>query len=486
MSRILLSVLVLAVMMPLRAQEDPAPEAAPATEAEPKPGKLLIEPASAQLLEPITIRVTDVPPDAPVFIKSSLTDQRGRLWVGRAEFLADENGVVDTSKQEPESGTYSGIDPMGLFWSMEPDVPPADQTSFWHTNLAPMAVRLTATLPDGRQLEGFARRVVVKEGVTKEEVREGGVVGNLFLPAGDGPHPALIVLGGTEGGIPSDAYVAQFANAGFVSLGLAYYRTDGVPDQFANIPVEYFGQAADWLRSRPETDPERLGIVGSSTGGIAALLAASKYPSIRAALTFAGGAVVFQSINPDPEGDPIQSTFSSAGEPVPFVAVAAPPPTPENLSSAYYLRVFLGSLYSAPAAEVANATIALEKINGPILMLAGQNDRLLGSAYLSALGYSRLTVADFEKPYDLVSYNGAGHTLGANGLPGTPATVARELLAGNIGYNYGGDPRNNAAAQLHSWRAGIAFLTGHLGKPLEEPEAENTDEEPSASPAAAD
>jgi len=472
MLRVLLSLLVLAVALPTQAQEESAPTASPVGSSTPEPaGKLLIEPSSARLLEPITIRVTEVPPEAPVFLESSLKDQRGRLWTARAEFRADETGTIDTSKQAPVSGTYSGVDPMGLFWSMVPDVPVEEQTTFWHTTLAPMVVKITATLPDGRQLEEFARRVVVDEGVTREEIREEGVVGNLFIPKGEGPHPGLIVLGGTEGGIPSDAYVAQFANAGFVSLGLAYYRTDGVPNQFASIPVEYFGNAAEWLKARPEVAPDRIGIVGSSTGGIAALLAASKYPAIRAAVTFAGGAVVFQSINPDPDGDPIQSTFSYRGEPVPFVAVTAPPPTPENLSSAYYLRVFLGSLYAAPAAEVNAAIIRLESANGPILMLAGQNDRLLGSAYLSALGYSRLTQSSFDKPYDLVSYNGAGHTLGANGLPGTPSTVARELLAGNTGYNYGGDPRNNALAHRHSWEAAIAFLKGHLGKPAAEEES---------------
>lgn len=453
----------------------PEPEASPSPAV--APGKLEVIPASARLDEPITIRLTELEPGTPVTLTTELSDQLGRLWVGRAEFVADEEGVIDTSRQPSLAGSYTGVDPMGLFWSMRFATSGVEATTFWHTNLAPMTVKITASLPGGKLLTGFARRIVVAEGVQKEEIRTAGIVGNLFLPPGEGPHPAVIVLGGTEGGIPSDAYVAQFANRGFVALGLAYYRTEGVPEYFAEIPVEYFIKAATWLEDRPEVDAGRLGIVGTSTGGIAALLAASKHPGFRAVVTFAGGAVLFQSINPDPnDADGAQSTFSFEGKPLPFVAVTAPPPTPENLATAYYLRVFLGSLYAAPVREVEAATINVEDISGPILMLAGQNDRLLGSAYLSALGYTQLTRANFPHPFDLVSYNGAGHTLGASGLPGTPSTVSRELLAGNIGYDYGGDPENNAAAHQHSWAAAMAFLEGHLARaePESEPEAEAT------------
>ena len=42
----------------------------------------------------------------------------GRIAADEAEFVADEHGVVDVSKQQPVGGSYKGISAMGLIWSM--------------------------------------------------------------------------------------------------------------------------------------------------------------------------------------------------------------------------------------------------------------------------------------------------------------------------------------------------------------------------------
>ena len=44
--------------------------------------------------------------------------------------------------------------------------------------------------PDAPALEGTLVQRLAAEGVTRREVREEGLVGTLFLPAGPGPHPA--------------------------------------------------------------------------------------------------------------------------------------------------------------------------------------------------------------------------------------------------------------------------------------------------------
>lgn len=45
------------------------------------------------------------------------------VWRSEAVFLADPYGVVDLSTQAPVSGSYTGVDPMGLFWSRAPVLP---------------------------------------------------------------------------------------------------------------------------------------------------------------------------------------------------------------------------------------------------------------------------------------------------------------------------------------------------------------------------
>src|SRR5713226_2729549 len=67
---------------------------------------------------PTTLRVRGCANAQRVTIRAIAGDTYWR-WASCGTFVADANGVVDIGNQAPISGTYSGIDPMGLFWSMD-------------------------------------------------------------------------------------------------------------------------------------------------------------------------------------------------------------------------------------------------------------------------------------------------------------------------------------------------------------------------------
>ncbi|MEO6847297.1 MAG: acyl-CoA thioester hydrolase/BAAT C-terminal domain-containing protein [Chthoniobacterales bacterium] len=427
-------------------------------------------PSAPLIGEPITVHVNGLNPSEKIQITARLKDELGRIWQSNAFFEADKKGNLDLSKAAAVSGTYSGIDPMGLFWSMQLDPLEKQRSSYWHVSLAPIEVIFKGKRANGPLISGKIIRKISAEGVHKLEIHDHGIVANLFLPAKNEKHPAIIVLGGSEGGIPNDAYVAQFANQGYVALGLAYYKAAGLPSHFSNIPLEYFRNGIDWLKTRPEVDSSRLAIVGSSTGGIAALLCASQYPDLRAVISIIGGPILFQSIDTSSldKASP-QSNFTISGRALPFVPIISPDFTVENLNTAYYLRVFLGSLFASSDDLVQQATIPVEKTNGPILLIGACNDRLLGSSYLNAKAYSRLTEKKFPFPYSAINYEGTGHTLGAAGLPGTPTTINSEIIDPyGVGYEYGGNPKDTARAQTDSWKQVFSFLKEYL------PESKNS------------
>jgi len=56
----------------------------------------------------------------------------------------------------------------------------------------------------------------------------GKLHGYLFLPAGKGPYAAVLVLGGSEGGVPQ-AKAEWLARHGYAALALAYFRYEGLP-----------------------------------------------------------------------------------------------------------------------------------------------------------------------------------------------------------------------------------------------------------------
>ena len=128
---------------------------------------------------------------------------------------------------------------------------------------------------------------------SKTAVTANGLVADFYQPAEiRGPLPALIVLGGSRGGL--DERTAWEATAlverGYAVLHLAYIVGPGLPTSarlptaIHLIPLEYFKTAIDWLRSHPAVDSSRIGIVGTSIGGMAALLVAAHYPDLKVVL----------------------------------------------------------------------------------------------------------------------------------------------------------------------------------------------------------
>jgi len=97
----------------------------------------------------------------------------------------------------------------------------------------------------------------------------------LTLPAGSGPHPAVVLVHGL--GATHDMMLPQyeqhFAAAGIATLAFDYRYTgasDGQPRQHISIREQCLDVAAalEHLKSRPEVDGARIGLWGTSLGGM--------------------------------------------------------------------------------------------------------------------------------------------------------------------------------------------------------------------------
>ena len=107
--------------------------------------------------------------------------------------------------------------------------------------------------------------------------------GWLYVPAGPGPHPAITMAHGyalvKEHAL--EPFAQAFADDGFVVL-LHDHRGFGTSGGEPRQDVDPWRQIADWrraisfLESRPEVDPERIGLWGTSyAGGHAIVLGAT-------------------------------------------------------------------------------------------------------------------------------------------------------------------------------------------------------------------
>ncbi len=74
-----------------------------------------IEAVPAHILfdESSTIRAKALPPNEHISIRGELVDGAGHTWTSEAEFVADDAGIVDTSKQAPTKGSYKEASSMG-------------------------------------------------------------------------------------------------------------------------------------------------------------------------------------------------------------------------------------------------------------------------------------------------------------------------------------------------------------------------------------
>ncbi len=119
------------------------------------------------------------------------------------------------------------------------------------------------------------------------------LVGDLGIPDGDGPHPAVLVIHGFRGN-RGERHIQAVGDAlvwsGFVSLRVDLTNNLGDSEgDFADLTVSQELDDADdalnYLMARPEVDPARIGITGHSLGGLVAAIAAARRPEIVCVVT---------------------------------------------------------------------------------------------------------------------------------------------------------------------------------------------------------
>lgn len=395
--------------------------------------KIDIAPSSVLIDQPSTIRVTGLLPNAPITLKADLVDGAGHPWNAEAQFTADAHGTVDLAQQAPTAGSYRTVSAMGLIWAMRPAskdthfyAPPHDpDPEIVHFHL----------LVDGREAANADLvQSLIADGVQRVHL-QGALHGTLFLPPGDGRHPGVLVLGGSEGGVPA-ARAAWLASHGYAALALAYFRFESLPPTLRDIPLEYFGQALSWMSQRPEIDPNRLAVMGASRGGELSLQLASIYPQIHAVVAFVPANVRHPSCCDRPMG----AAWTLHGQP---------------------LAWSLPEVRSDPAA-VMRSTIAVENIRGPVLMIGAESDGVWPSSDMVQAAADRFRQTHFAYPVVTLIYPHAGHRAGMPEIVPAWNNGIRHPLTGSI-VNLGGTPEGNAASTLDAIPKILAFLSQSLG-----------------------
>jgi len=159
--------------------------------------------------------------------------------------------------------------------------------------------------------------------------------------------------------------------------------------------LEYFEGVFEWLSQQSEVEPNHYLVMGVSKGGELALLLGSRYRQIKGVVALVPSNVVFQAIGlPRLAG----SSWSYRGKDIPFVSFTL---------LAWLVAGALGALargynhvYDKSLRRISDdheATIPVERIAGPVLLVSASSDRMWPSVRMCQAVIDRLTSNGF--PY---------------------------------------------------------------------------------------
>ncbi len=419
---------------------------------------LTITPADALIDVPRQIRLEHVEPGQTVEI-TALTRRNGVLWQAQAAFTAGEDGVVDLTRDAPISGDYTGVAPMGLVWSQAPAESPSRE-HFNHPVTDALVTDVVARVAGAQAQATFTQRLAL-DGVTRHEVREEGLVGTLYLPAGSKPgsHPAVMILNGSGGGI-NEPRAALYASRGYAAFALAYFKAPGLSDYISNTPLEYFQTGLRWLRKKVQPKHDFVAISGQSRGGELVLLLGATFPKeVSAVVAYVPGAVVHSGQNAcDPKIGREGPTWLLGGKPIPHVwennRTATWAPFDEGPSPHRHEKAILTALQDPDA--VARARIRVEDIEGPVMLLSGTDDGSWPSSLYSKMVQDKLVDVKHPYPVEWLDYENGGHSILFPYVPTTQLVYAHPV-SGKISTS-GGNPKDNARADQESWEGVKTFL----------------------------
>ena len=242
------------------------------------------------------------------------------------------------------------------------------------------------------------------------EVTDNGIIADFFTDDAVQLNKAIIMLGGSEGGKSWSRIkrpIEYLVQKGYAVLSLAYFKEKGLPNSLEEIPLEYFEKAFHWLSKQTGIAADEYAILGGSKGAEAGLVLGSKYPQVKAVIALSPSNVVWQGIphNRFEIGKDIKSSWTSQGEGLPFLAY------PNSIKNLDLLLLRLRKMHEEALQKtscVKAAAIQVEDIQGAILLISGQQDRMWPAASMGKAIMERLETQNFDYRYEHKTY-ATGH-----------------------------------------------------------------------------
>ena len=280
--------------------------------------------------------------------------------------------------------------------------------------------------------------------VQRVDVNERGIVGRFYAAAGASRRTGVLMLTGSGGGYPEEVSARDLAKAGYPVFALAYFRDRaGNPPELEqkelrDVPLEYIYKALDWLKARPEVRADRIALMGESRGAELALMIGALRPDVAGVIAFSPQEVRWGAVGGG------GAAWTLNGVPLPYTGGVYNRATPMSQFT---------DVLDGPADARRAATIDVEHIRGPVLLISSRADAMSPSARMANDIEARLRAHGFKYGIENVQYENASHLLLGFG-PGATEFRVRDVFT----IHFGGTAEGTEAARNAGWARAKEFL----------------------------
>ncbi|XP_035013170.1 peroxisomal succinyl-coenzyme A thioesterase [Hippoglossus stenolepis] len=414
---------------------------------------LSVQPSRGQMDEKFIVLMQNAPPGFKLTVHAFHQCEDRIKWEAFGHYTADATGTVNVSEDLSLGGTYSGVEPMGLLWSLIP-VPGSKPGLRMRKLNVQTPMEVTISVYQGHQTEGFVDLVSLASvlverwhmapGIRRIPITEGGLTATLFLPPGPGPFPGILDLWG-GGGKLVEYRSALLACHGFASLALDYL-TNKVTIETGNfVDNKYFETAYNVLQQHPQVLGSRIAMVGLSLGCAITFKMAvySDVFKLRCAVCISGSHV-------QPVGGSLEQIMDFFKENAWKTRV-----TEENQT------ILRDLLLPIPADTSFKADVG--RLQCPLLLVVGEDDQNW-PAYESAMDIQEMMEgAGNSHLLTVLSYPNTGHLIEPPFTPHTRASNFKSVSSRHkLTALWGGEKVAHSHAQEDAWRKMLLFLRENL------------------------
>ncbi len=298
----------------------------------------------------------------------------------------------------------------------------------------------------------------IPEGIFIERIENENFSVLLIKQDTNSSNPIVVFIPGSSGGYLPNKYAYPLVKRGYDVLSIAYTGINNLPNRIEEIPLEYFHAIINWARKDLRGKDRKIVLLGPSRGAELSLLYASVYNDIHGVIAYSPSCLVVPESIFNRNQDELKSSWTLNGIPIPFAPIKVLPKEGGFIDFVSYYTPLLEN------EEILDSSmIAVEKIQCPVLLFSGIEDKVWPSAKMADLIETRVKNANPAAEIKNMTYPDAGHQFLFFGDE-PPPNFRREQPVRMNGEKYrfpfGGSTEGNQKAMVSSQAEVYTFLEG--------------------------